>query len=375
MASLIDNYHRILNKNNIKLETAQEQILLIFAQLHQEITEYYKYKKNIIKKILKKKELPKGIYLYGSVGTGKSMLTDLFFENLTTAKKHKIHFHSFMLEVHNYLHNLKQNNATKNINPLKIVAQYLKEKYQVLYIDELYINDITDAMIVGKLFQEMLNQNIIIIITSNFAPQDLYKDGLQRDSFLPFISLIENNLQIIKMNSNYDYRVHKIKALETIYYIYKEKIDSQKFILENFNKFSNNAPVKNYLLNIDGRELLCPITSLDCAVFTFDQLCRSPLASSDYIAICEKFNVIFLSEIPELTPDEHNELRRFIHLIDTIYEFKRILICSAKTEINSIYSAGKWHFEFLRTASRLRDMQSEDYLKHLNAFSNSIKTN
>lgn len=366
MNNILNLYHRALNQNNIKLELAQEQILLIFAELDLKLREYLKTKKNIIKNIISKKNPPKSVYLYGSVGTGKSMLTDLFFEALATEKKQKIHFHSFMLEVHHYMHNLKQNMSKKDINPLKIVAQYLKEKYQVLYIDELYINDITDAMIVGKLFQEMFHQNIIIIITSNFAPDELYKDGLQRDSFVPFINLIKNQMQVIKIDSDYDYRSHKLKSVETTYYIYQETIDSQKFIIDTFNKLSNKAPVKNYLLDVDGRELLCPITALDCAVFKFDQLCRGPLASSDYIAICQKFHVIFLSEIPELTPDEHNELRRFIHFIDTIYEFKRILICSAKTDIDSIYKAGKWHFEFTRTASRLRDMQSEDYLKHIN---------
>ncbi len=171
-------------------------------------------------------------------------------------------------------------------------------------------------------------------------------------------------MQILQMNSDYDYRANKLKSVETTYYLYQEIIDSQKFILDSFTKLSNNIEAKNYLLDVDGRELICPITALDCVVFSFDQLCRSPLSSIDYIAICQKFSIIILSEIPELSSDEHNELRRFIHLIDTIYEFKRLLLCSAQTEIDSIYRVGKWHFEFLRTASRLREMQSEDYLNH-----------
>jgi cell division protein ZapE len=140
-------------------------------------------------------------------------------------------------------------------------------------------------------------------------------------------------------------------------------MDSQRFILDSFTKLTNGNSPKNLILNINSHELICPITALDCAVFSFNQLCRAPMGSSDYIAICEKFNVIILSEIPELSKEEHNEAKRFIHLIDTIYEFKKILICTAKVDIDSIYQAGKWHFEFLRTASRLHEMQSKEYLE------------
>lgn len=360
--TIIEKYYKTLTENNIKPDQAQEQILEFLANLNQKINDSLS-KKNIIKKLLKKNELVRGLYLHGSVGVGKSILMDIFFENIATNKKQKTHFHSFMLEVHKYLHQ-SQENKQKSSNPLKTIAKFLKEKFQVLYIDELYINDITDAMLVGKLFKELIDQDIIIVITSNFAPNELYADGLQRDSFIPFIKLIENQLDIIQMNSNYDYRAHKLKSVTSTYYIYKEIIDSQKFILDSFAKLSNNAPVKNYLLDVDGRELVCPLTTLDCTIFSFDQLCRAPLASSDYIAICENFNIIFISEIPELRADEHNELRRFIYLIDTIYEYKRLLICSSNTDIDSIYKSGKWHFEFLRTASRLKEMQSEDYLKH-----------
>ena len=362
MKKILNHYHHILNENNIKPDQAQEQILELLAEFHKIITKYLNRKKNIVKALLYKKTLPKGLYLHGNVGTGKSIIMDMFFENLNTTKKHKTHFHSFMLEVRSSLH--KFNKATNKVDPLKQLAKFIRTKYQVLYIDELYINDITDAMIVGKLFKELIDQKIIIIITSNFMPNDLYKDGLQREAFIPFIKLIEDEMQILSMNSEYDYRANKLKSVETTYYIYREVKDSQKFILDSFKKLSNNVAATSYSLDIDGRELICPVTALDCAVFTFDQLCRAPLAVTDYIEICQKFNIIILAEIPELSLEEHNELRRFIHLIDTIYEFKRLLICSAKSKIESIYQSGKWHFEFSRTASRLHAMQSEDYLSH-----------
>jgi len=185
---------------------------------------------------------------------------------------------------------------------------------------------------------------------------------LQRDSFLPFVKLMQEQMSILKMNSTYDYRKNKLKSVETVYYMYKEEMDSQRFVLDSFIKLTDSAKAVNMLLNIDGREFICPVTAQDCAVFTFDQLCRAPLASNDYIAICQEFNVIILAEIPVLTPEEHNEAKRFINLIDTIYELRKILICSAKTDIDSIYKSGKWHFEFARTASRLHEMQSQEYL-------------
>lgn len=360
MTKILDHYHKVLNENNIKPSQAQEEILKALGKLNQEINTHLKKEKGIIKSLLSKTIPPKGFYLHGAVGTGKSVIVDLFFESLDTDKKQKIHFHSFMLEIHHHLHKLK--NTRKDLDVLKYIAKYIKEKYTILYIDELYISDIADAMIVGKLFRELINQNVIIIITSNFAPEELYKDGLQRGSFMPFIELIMDKMQVVKMDSDYDYRTSKLKSVEATYYVYKETIDSQKFILDSFKKLSNDIPPKNYLLDCDGRELICPITALDCAVFSFDQLCRSPLSSVDYIAICEKFNVIILSEIPELSSDEHNEARRFTKLIDTIYEFKLLLICSSEVEIDSIYKKGKWDYEFTRTASRLHEMQSDDYL-------------
>lgn len=360
MTKILDLYHKALNENNIKPSQAQEQILKALGKLHQQVTSYIKKEQNILNSLLPKKIAPEGLYLYGAVGTGKSVIVDLFFESLNINKKHKIHFHSFMLEIHHHLYNLKD--TKKNIDVLKYIARYIKEKYTILYIDELYISDIADAMIVGKLFRELIAHNVVIIITSNFAPEELYKDGLQRGSFVPFIELMMSKMQVIKMDSAHDYRTGKLKSVEATYYVYKEVIDSQKFILDSFKKLSNDIPPKNYLLDCDGRELICPITALDCAVFSFDQLCRAPLSSVDYIAICEKFNVIILSEIPELSPDEHNEARRFTKLIDSIYEFKLLLICSSEVEINSIYKKGKWDYEFTRTASRLHEMQSDDYL-------------
>lgn len=359
----LNYYIEPLLKDNIKLNEAQEEILNAFIQLNNEINIYVDNSKSFISSIIStKNSIPRGIYLHGSFGTGKSMLMDLFFDNLATKKKYKIHFHAFMLEIHSYLKKLRSSpKQKKEIDYLKYAAKYISEQYKVLCIDELEISDIADAMIVGKLFRELFEQKVIIVITSNFAPSELYPDGLQRESFLPFIKIIEDNLSVLKIKSNFDYRKSKLKSIETTYYIYKEPIDSQKFIFDSFLKLTNNSTPKNKLLNINSHELICPITAQDCAVFSFDQLCRAPMSTADYIMICQEFETILISEIPELSRDEHNEAKRFINLIDTIYEFKKLLICSAKTDIESIYKAGKWHYEFSRTISRLYEMQSEEY--------------
>jgi cell division protein ZapE len=359
----IDLYKTALQKHNINPNEAQVEILKTLSKLDNEIILYTEKDIPLISTFLKKKERPKGIYLHGSVGTGKSTLMDLFFDELDIEKKHKVHFHAFMLEIHHYLHNLQNSpNNKKDIDLLKYASKYIAKQYQVLYVDELQISDIADAMIVGKLFRELMAQDVIIVITSNFAPEELYLNGLQRDSFLPFIDLIQDTMTLIKIDSVYDYRRSKLQSVETTYYLYNDVMDSQKFIFDSFLKLTNNSNAENMMLKIDGHELFCPITALDCTIFTFDQLCRSPLASSDYIAICQEFNVIILADIPELTSEEHNEAKRFIHLIDTIYDFKKTLICSSTTDIDSIYKAGKWNFEFKRTASRLHHMQTEDYL-------------
>ncbi len=356
----LERYKNILKQNNITLNPAQIEILTALAQLHNSITA----KGNNILPSLLAKSVPawKGMYIHGTVGTGKSMLMDLFFDDLKSVKKQKVHFHTFMLEIHAYIHKEKTHKE-KNIDLLKNAASYIAKQYKVLCIDELQIDDIADAMIVGKLFRELIERNVTIIVTSNFAPDELYLDGLQRQSFVPFIELIKEKMQILEMNHTHDYRKNKVKSVETIYYIYQEKMDSQRFILDSFIKLSNNAEPVNMLLDIDGREFLCSVTGQDCAVFTFDQLCRAPLASNDYIAICQEFNVIILAEIPQLSADEHNEAKRFINFIDAVYDLKKILICSATVEIDSIYKSGKWHMEFARTMSRLHEMQSTEYLE------------
>ncbi len=345
-----DIYQIDLTKNNIKLDLAQEEIMSALA--------------NLSKSIITGQNLLKAIYLYGEVGTGKTMLMELFFKHLKIGKKQKVHFHAFMLEVHELMQKLEKSKKDK-IDFIKYAARYLAEQYKLIYIDELHIDDIADAMIVGRLFKELFVNKVIIAITSNVAPKDLYKDGLQRENFLPFIETIEENSLILKINSKRDYRKEKLKSLKTVYYIYSEAMDSQTFVYDSFLKITNGNKPVNRVIHFNARDLMCPITSRDCAVFTFDQLCRSPLASADYIKICEEFSIIILAEIPKLSSDEHNEAKRFIDLIDTIYDFKRILLCTSKAHIEEIYQSGKWNSQFARTISRLQEMQSEEYIGKL----------
>lgn len=353
----LDRYKAILEKNNIILNPAQVKVLEALSHLAEAIANE---KRSLLSSIISiKPEVTKGVYVYGSVGTGKSMLGDIFFENIDIKKKQKIHFHSFMKEIHDYMHNSKISNSQ---DPLKNVAKFIASRAKVLYIDEFDIEDIADAMIVGKLFRELFELKVIILTTSNKEPDELYKDGLQRDSFVPFIDLIKEKMQILKMDHIYDFRKHKLSKVESSYFIYEEEMDAQRFAFDSFLKITDDATPHNKLLNIDGREFLCSMTAQECVILSFDQLCRAPMASNDYIAIAQEFDVIILIGIPKLSSDEHNEAKRFINLIDIIYDLHKVLICAAKTEIDSIYEQGKWHREFKRTESRLHEMQSKEYI-------------
>ncbi len=301
----------------------------------------------------------KGMYIYGPVGCGKSTLMEIFFQSLTTKKKLLVHFHEFMQNIHDQLFQIRQKQEKKS--PVAIVARNLAKSYQVICLDELEINDITDAMIVGKLFEELLARKVIIIITSNRHPDELYRDGLQRDRFLEFIEIIKLKLDLFYMNNDIDYRLNKINAKQQVFFIPNNK-KNQNEIEKLFLELCENHPSIPHIISFKGRTLTCNNSYKNIVKFTFEELCSNTLGPADYIAICEQFRIIIVTDIPKLSAENNNELMRFINLIDEIYEHSILLICSLEVPFERIYDGSKLKFQYQRTLSRLNEMKSEDYI-------------
>jgi cell division protein ZapE len=358
--SFKDFYQDFLEKNSIKLDQAQEIVLSELFQFASILTEYIK-SKNKLFRFLNKSNLPhKGIYLYGPVGRGKSALTQAFFEKLPLEKKHRFHFHEFMQMIHKQLHDLRKQYKSNN-DLIQQLVKNLSKDIEFLYLDELQITDITDAMLVGRLFKEMFNQNIFIVCTSNRQPDDLYKDGLQRENFLGFIELIKKELKIISLNYGFDYRQAKIKAIKTTFFTPLGD-EANRFIKNAINTLIGQEALYPTNLTVNSRNIELPTTYKNILISSFHNLCDTALGAADYIEICKNFDILILQNIPVLKPENRNEAKRFVTLIDNLYEGKILLICTSEAKIEEIYPSGDGSFEFERTISRLIEMQSDSYL-------------
>lgn len=299
----------------------------------------------------------KSYYLYGDVGRGKSMLMELFFEACPIAQKRRVHFHAFMQEVHGFIHQWRQNNRGDPIQPL---AKKLRQDTLLLCFDEFQVNDITDAMILARLFGALFDLGIIMVATSNRHPDDLYKGGLQRDRFLPFIALLKENANISKLQAKEDYRLAHLRSLSTTYYSPLDE-NADNFLRQSFNELTNHAPMVPGSIHVQGRQVTLSTIHGDIAMTTFNELCGNPLGPADYLEIACDFSTLLIADIPHLSPENRDEAKRFVTLIDALYEHKVKLICTAEVNPNELYPTGESAFEFERTVSRLMEMQSESY--------------
>lgn len=297
----------------------------------------------------------KGLYLWGGVGRGKSMLMDLFFGAAPVERKRRVHFHAFMQEIHAALHEARKTGVNDAILP---VADDIIAHVDLLCFDEMQITDVADAMIVGRLFDKLFAAGVTVVTTSNRPPQDLYKDGLNREIFLPFIALIEAHMDVLKLASAQDYRQGRLAgspvyftpndhgARDAINALWEDLIDGEPHPLT---------------LRIQGRDVELPAFCNGVARAGFFDLCGHALGPADYLAIAEAARVLVLTDIPQLGRSNFNEARRFVTLIDALYEAQVRLICSAAAEPEYLYIEGEGSFEFERTASRLREMQAEGW--------------
>ncbi len=307
---------------------------------------------------------PKGLYLWGGVGRGKSMVMDLFFEHAPVEQKQRVHFHAFMQEVHRRLHAFREAQKAGRVggekDAVQALARVIVDKAWLLCFDEFHVTDIADAMILGRLFEAMFAAGAVVVATSNRHPKDLYKDGLQRERFLPFIDILMDRMAVMEVSAARDYRLERLKGMEA--YLSPDDEAARQKLDEDFASLTVGATANPTTLIVNGREVHIAKTAEGVAFVDFDELCAKPLGPGDYLAIAGRFHTLMVSGIPKLGPHNRNEAKRFVTLIDALYEAKVNLICTAAVPPIELYTEGDGAFEFERTVSRLMEMQSTDYI-------------
>ncbi|MGZ5006795.1 MAG: cell division protein ZapE [Methylobacter sp.] len=358
---LAKQYNSLVAQGHIQYEPSQITALAHLQTLLDNVLANIEYEqKSTLHKLFSTKPANfKSLYIFGNVGRGKSMLMDLFYEVCPISQKRRVHFHAFMLEVHAFIHQWRRQNDSDAISAL---AKHIRKSELLLCFDEFHVSDIADAMILVRLFNRLFDLGIVVVITSNCHPNELYHDGLQRELFLPFVSLLKQKAEVIELAAEQDYRLSHFHALKTTYY-YPLDEQSAAFILESYNELTHFAPLKPGALEVLGRTVLLSAVHGNVALTSFDELCMHALGPADYLEIGRRFDIVILAGIPKLTNEKCNEAKRFVTLIDALYEHKVKLICSAEVPAQELYIDGEGSFEFARTVSRLIDMQSEDYLQ------------
>ena len=298
---------------------------------------------------------PKGLYLWGGVGRGKSMLMDLFCAATEISRKRRVHFHAFMQEVHRGMHQARKDGIEDALAP---VAEAVIRDIRLLAFDEMQITDITDAMIVGRLFEKLFAAGVVVVTTSNRQPSELYKDGLNRGLFLPFIAMLEDRLQVVELESPTDYRQHRLQGAQVYFHPARQATADIAAIWSDLTGGAIDQPL---MLEVNGRKVEIPRFANGVGRASFWDLCSKPLGAADYLAIARTVRVLILEDIPQLSSANYNEAKRFVTLIDALYEARVRLIASAAEAPERLYIEGEGAFEFERTASRLREMQAADW--------------
>lgn len=356
MSTLPEIYAAKVADGSLTADDAQVAVLPHLERIRAELAQP-------VKKTWFRKATPptvKGLYLWGGVGRGKSMLMDLFVDHLSVPVR-RVHFHAFMQEIHEAMHKARGDGIEDAILP---VAQSVAQSVRVLAFDEMQITDITDAMIVGRLFEQLFAAGVVVVTTSNRVPDDLYKNGLNRQLFLPFIAIIKEQLQVWELVSPNDHRQNRLAGSQ-VYFVQAgtEARAQMRAIWEDLTG-GETAPL---VLTVKGREVVLPAYRNGVARASFFDLCGKMLGPGDYLAIANAVKVLVLEDIPALSSNNFNEAKRFVTLIDALYEANVRLICSAAAEPEMLYLEGEGTFEFERTASRLREMQDADWGKDPNA--------
>ena len=344
-------YDEKISNKILAFDASQANAVTLLSKIDEDLSKRYKG----IFSAIKKSNLLKGVYLWGGVGRGKSMIMDLFFESTTIKKKRRVHFHAFMQEIHEEIFEVRKTGASDAIEP---IAKQISKTTDLLCFDELQITDITDAMIIGRLFDRITNNGVFIVATSNRPPEDLYKDGLNRNLFLPFISFLQRNFDVFKFTAGVDYRQIGLTSKKRFFSPINEK---NKLEVDAIWESFLEGPPSELKLKLKSRSVSITKFLNGVGRMEFEDLCNKPLGPADFLAIASSVRVLIIDNIPKLGRDKNNQAKRFSTLIDVLYEQKVILIASAATIPEKIFEAGEGSFEFERTASRISEMQSEDW--------------
>ena len=309
-------------------------------------------------------EPPQGLYLVGGVGRGKSMIMDLFFDCAPVERKRRVHFHGFMLEVHERLDEWRREGREMAMrigaDPIPPVAREFADEAWLLCFDEFQVNDPATALILDRLFTALFERGVVVVATSNVAPGELYAGGLNRDRFLPFLDLLQQRLEVLELDAGIDYRRGRIKGMEVYFSPLGGTAD--KALDSAFAELTGDANAAADEIVLRGRTVAVPLAAKGVARFDFAGLCAAALGAADYIAIAGLYHTVVLSGVPRMTPEKRNEAARFATLIDALYEHRVNLVCAAEAAPEALYPEGDGSFAFARTASRLHEMQSDDYL-------------
>mgnify|MGYP000530448155 FL=1 len=336
-------------------DAAQARAIEHLDRLWTELMMFKRKRNRFLGRSLRSPQLPKGLYFYGGVGRGKSFLMDAFYGCLPYRRKRRVHFHAFMAEIHQRLRGLKS-----EANPLKAVAAEIAKETRVLCFDEFHVSDIADAMILGRLLENLFNEGVVLVATSNYAPSELYPQGQNRSSFLPTIALIEEKLTILNVDGGEDYRHRTLTAAEVFYIPAND--ENERKLADLFTQVTAGQVERPSEIEIHGRMLRCKKRTDKAIWFDFRMLCFGPRSQADYLYLSEHYEKIFVSGIEKLSQAERAEARRLTWLIDVMYDYRVKFCATCDVPVGEIYVEGDFAQEFVRTASRLTEMQSQEYL-------------
>mgnify|MGYP005989113939 FL=1 len=366
--SPIEKYAQDLTRDDFLFDAAQENAVKNLQRLYEDLITKplpvtgFKKVLNRWKRVVAKSErkLVTGLYFWGGVGRGKTYLVDTFYDCLPFENKTRVHFHRFMHRVHEELKTLHGQS-----DPLKIIAKRFANETCIICFDEFFVSDITDAMILGTLFEELFAHNVTLVATSNIIPNELYRNGLQRERFLPAIKLINENCNIINIDSGVDYRLRTLEQAEIFHFPLDQQ--AQDNLAHYFKQLSIDNGTKKKVIEVNYRPLMTVQESEGVVYFEFSTLCESARSQSDYMELSRLYHTVLLANVTQMGVDHDDSARRFIALVDEFYERNVKLIMSAEVELENLYTGGRLSFEFKRCLSRLQEMQSHDYLasKHL----------